>query len=202
MNKKIFYILIILVLIYIIYKFKPNNKTTMETENNDNTKLKFNGNKDNYIALMKPFALQLEKEYKIPYKFILAQTGLETGWGKSSLVNDAYNFGGIKAVKSQDYVTRYTYEVVSNPNEYFTRDKSKDKKVGTKTQIYLPQKFARYPNVWEGLKSYAKVLMLPRYKEAFKYTDPKKFAEQIAKGGYATSPTYYKTISSLIDTIK
>jgi flagellum-specific peptidoglycan hydrolase FlgJ len=76
MNKKIFYILIILVLIYIIYKFKPKDKTTMETENNSNTKLKFDGNKDNYIALMKPFALQLEKEYKIPYKFILAQTGI------------------------------------------------------------------------------------------------------------------------------
>lgn len=199
MNKKIFYILIIIVLIYIIYKFKPKDKK-METES---INIKFNGTKNDFIAKIKPFALQLEKDYKIPYKFILAQTGIETGWGKSSLVNEAYNFGGIKAVKNQDYVTKWTNEVVSNPETFTNRDKSKDKKLSDgKTQIFVPQNFAKYSNLWEGLKGYSKILLLPRYQKAFTHTDAKLFASEIAKGGYATSPTYLKILNSVIDNIK
>lgn len=198
MNKKIFYILVILVLIYLIYKFKPKEKA-METEK---INLKFNGTKADFLAKMKPFAMQLEKEYKIPYKFMLAQTGIETGWGKSSLVNEAYNFGGIKAVKNQDYITKWTNEVVSNPEKYTNRDKSRDKKLSNgKIQIFVPQNFAKYSNLWEGLKGYSKILLLPRYKKAFTHTDAKLFASEIARAGYATSPTYLKTINSVIDTI-
>lgn len=200
MNKKIFYILIIVALIYLIYKFKPKKMDEKEIIN-DSVKIKFNGTVNDFISKMKPFALQLEKEYKIPYKFIIAQTALETGWGKSTLVNDAYNFGGIKAVKGQDYVTRYTNEEVKNPENYPTRNKAKDKKLANdNTLIYLPQNFAKYPNVLEGLKSYAKVLMLPRYKKAFEHTDAIKFASQIAKGGYATSSSYLNSITKIINT--
>lgn len=166
--------------------------------------LKFEGPQD-YINRLKPIAKELQVKTGIPYLFILAQTALETGYGKSSLVYEAGNFAGIKAKAGQPFVTKMTYEYVKNPNDYPTRDKSKDlydAKTG-KTRIFLPQNFAKYNSLIEGLTAYIKVLLLPRYANAFNYTnDVNKFTDEIWKAGYATDINYPSKIKSLIQTIK
>lgn len=161
-------------------------------------------NAQDYVNKIKPAALALQQNTGIPYLFILAQTALETGWGKSSLVGKAFNFGGIKATAGQPFETAWTWEYVTTPNNYPNRDKSKDvKQASGKTKIWVQQNFAKYPDLVSGLTAYSKILLLPRYKAAFNYkNDPYKFAAEIWKGGYATDPNYVSKISSMIDSLK
>lgn len=135
----------------------------------------------NFITLS---AKMIEKKYKIPYKFIVAQLGLETAWGKSSLTQKAFNFAGIKAKAGEPYIEMMTKEFLNGQ------------------MVSIPQKFWKGSNVVEGLEKYVKVLLLPRYKEAFKYTDPEKFAIEIKKGGYCTDPNYVKKLVAIFPSIK
>ena len=157
-----------------------------------------------YVTKILPSAKALEKSTGIPALFILAQTALETGWGKSSLVPEAWNFGGIKARTGQPYVTKWTYEYVKDVSKYPNRDKSKDQlQSNGLTKIYVPQNFAKYPDIVTGLTEYSKILLLPRYKSAFNFkNDPYKFAEEIFKAGYATDINYVPKLKTMIDNVK
>lgn len=197
MKKGIIITAIVLLLLYFVKKMNDKSEKNV-------IGFKFDNAQD-YINTLKPIAIELQNKSGIPYLFILAQTALETGYGKSSLVYEAANFAGIKATGNQPYVTKYTYEYVKSPDLYPQRDKSKDKydvKTG-KTRIYLPQNFAKYNSLIEGLTAYIRVLLLPRYKAAFNYTnDINKFVDEIYKGGYATDINYPSKIKTMIQTIK
>jgi len=195
-----------IVVIYLLNKFKtkPNEQKGAKFGGEVNPikkKIMFSGKTD-YIQKMLPVAKAIQQTYGVPYEFLLAQTGLETGWGKSSLVGEAFNFGGIKAKLGQPYVTKWTTEYVKDLSKFPTRDKSKDVKVGDKYKIFVQQNFAKYDTLEEGLKAYIKVLQLPRYKAAFRETDAVKFATEIKKGGYATDVNYVPKLAKIINEIK
>jgi flagellar protein FlgJ len=182
-----------LILIFWFLKNKMKEKETKEQSN------MFTDKKDYLITLL-PFAKQIQNKYGIPYLFLLAQTAIETGYGKHTPGN---NFGGIKAKPGQDFNLLWTTEHVSDVSKYPNRDKSKDKPLPNgKTSIRVQQKFAKYPDIETGLKEYIKILLLDRYKAAFNYTDPKLFAAEIKKGGYATDVNYTAKLSKMIDEIK
>jgi len=191
------------VVFYLLNKFKKKPiETQTGTQFGDPIKKKvvFMGKAD-YIQKMMPVAKAIQQMYGVPYKFLLAQTGLETGWGKSSLVGEAFNFGGIKARSGQPFVTKWTYEYTKDLSKFPNRDKSKDLKVGDKYKIFVPQNFAKYDTLQQGIEAYIKVLQLPRYKAAFQYTDPVKFAIEIKKGGYATDVNYVPKLEKIINEI-
>jgi flagellar protein FlgJ len=192
------------VVFYLLNKFKKKPIETKESPQFGGEPIKkkvmFSGKAD-YIQKMLPVAKAIQQMYGVPYKFLLAQTGLETGWGKSSLVGEAFNFGGIKARSGQPFVTKWTTEYVKDLSKYPNRDKSKDLKVGDKYKILVQQNFAKYDSLQEGLEAYIKVLQLPRYKAAFKETDPIKFAFEIKKGGYATDVNYVPKLAKIINEI-
>ena len=157
-------------------------------------------NDKDFLIKMLPIAKSIEQTYKIPYLFLLAQTSLETGFGKHTPGN---NFGGIKAKEGQEYNLLWTTEHVKDPTKYPTRDKTRDKALPNgKTSIRVLQKFAKYPDLEAGIKAYIKILLLDRYKDAFNFTDPKLFAAEIKKGGYATDVNYTAKVSNMIDQIK
>ena len=168
-------IILYTVIIYILYKLLIPKK--METENIIPI------GKNAFINFILPSAKMIEKKYKIPYKFIIAQLGLETAWGKSSLTQKAFNFAGIKARPGEPFIEMMTKEFLNGK------------------MVEIPQKFWRGANIIEGLEKYVKVLLLPRYKEAFKYTDPEKFAIEIKKGGYATDPNYVSKLKNIFPSI-
>lgn len=164
-----------------------------------NTKNMFTS-KEDYLKTLLPFAKEIQNKYGIPYLFLLAQTAIETGFGKHT---PGFNFGGIKAKPGQDFNLLWTTEHVSDVSKFPNRDKSKDKPLPNgKTSIRIQAKFAKYPNIETGLKEYIKILLLDRYKAAFNYSDPKLFAAEIKKGGYATDINYVAKLSKMIDEIK
>ena len=140
-----------------------------------------------FIESLTPQVKQIAEKIGIPYKFMLAQISLETGYGTSELFSKYFNVGGIKAVKGQPSVSYLTTEC---------------NKAGVCTKIY--QNFAKYNNLAEGLTAHSKILTNRYFKKyANKTNDAKKYAELLQSGApkYATDPNYIKKIHSIIDTI-
>lgn len=159
--------------------------------------------KNDFIKKMLPIAREVERLYKIPYLFLLAQTALETSWGQSDLVKLGANFAGIKQFdKTKPQIMAWTREDVLNPEAYPTRDKTKDKKKGIYTSIYIKQPFAKFNTLNEGLNGYLRVLKLPRYANAYQYSDVKNFAQEIKNGGYASGVNYVATIVDIANDIE
>lgn len=143
--------------------------------------------KKQFIESVTPTVKQIAEKIGVPYKFILAQIILETGYGTSELFSKYFNTGGIKAVKGQPYVSYLTTEC---------------NKTGVCTKIY--QNFAKYNNLAEGLTAHSKILTNRYFKKyANKTTDAKQYAVMLQSGApkYATDPNYIKKIHSIIDTI-
>jgi flagellar protein FlgJ len=130
------------------------------------------------VPIIKPIA----KKYGIPYEALAVQTGWETGWGKSSLIYDAYNFAGMKAVKGEPFVTRRTHEYRNG------------------VKVYEDAKFRKFNSLEEGLEGYANFFhKYKRYAKALETKDPYEFISRIHKAGYATSPNYTKNLHGVLD---
>lgn len=144
-------------------------------------------NKQQFINLIKPYAIELEKKIGVPYEFILAQTGLETGFGKSSLFTKYFNIGGIKATSKDNFVVMDTKEYING------------------NLITIPQKFAVFKDLNDSLAGYARILQNRYFKKyQFKTTNPYEYANLLQSGSpkYATDINYISKIHKLIDEIK
>lgn len=140
-------------------------------------------NKQQFINLIKPYAVELQNKIGVPYEFILAQTGLETGWGKSTLFTKYYNIGGIKATNTDQFV-------IMNTKEYINGN-----------LVTIPQKFKVFNDLNDSLAGYSKVLTNRYFKKyQFKTTSPYEYAELLQSGTpkYATDINYISKIKNLI----
>ena len=138
-----------------------------------------------FLTLYFPFALQAQKKYGVPAQVILAQAALESGWGKSKLATEGNNFFGIKADGSWTgaTITKQTREVRNGK------------------EVYEAAKFRKYATPLESFEDHSKFLLKnKRYNKAFDFKeDPKAFAAEVARAGYATDPKYTELIHKLID---
>ncbi len=200
--------LIVITTVFFLLRYIKNKKSA----DTDIKKLDFKKmTKQEFINLLTPAAKAIEKKYGIPYKFMVAQMGLETGWGISELFYKYFNVGGIKAVGKNKGkgVLEWTWEHVPNTDlsKYADRDKSKDKDLKNgKTAIYVQREFAVFPDLVSGLDYYiANVLMNKYFKHAVAEANgnPKKYVAALQQGEikYATDTDYISKINSIIDTI-
>ncbi len=115
---------------------------------------------------------------------IAALKMFESGYGRSQLAQQAFNFGGVKynPNKHSDFITMPTTEYVNGK------------------QVTQNLKFAKFKDVEDGLKNNIGVLMLDRYKKAREATTPEEQIIAIVKGGYSTTPpnTYLNNMKGLI----
>jgi flagellum-specific peptidoglycan hydrolase FlgJ len=139
-----------------------------------------------FIDSIIPYAIKIEKAIGVPYKFIVAQICLETGFGKSSLSKLYNNYGGIKAVGTQPKVSLLTTEC----------------KKGVCEKVY--QNFAVYPTIDEGMIAQSKIYQNRYFKQYLnKTTNPIEYATLLQSGTikYATDPNYVSKISKIINSI-
>ena len=142
--------------------------------------------KQDWYNWITPLAKVVGAKYGIPYQAIIVQTALETGWGKSSLLQKYNNFGGIKASKGDNSVPLATKEFINGQ------------------MVTITDKFAVWKTPYEGLIGYANFFhRYSRYAPALKYpNDPYKFIEEIKKAGYATDPNYIAKLHGMLDSLK
>lgn len=164
----------------------------------------------NFIKTYKSYALETERRTGISSLFILAQAGLESGWGKSPKGN---NFFGIKVPKSLVSSTQKekkqllrTTEVLDTPNEKskFPEVISITKRTDGKYLYIVRDWFMKYDTPEECFTDHANFFFRnKRYAKALEVkADPYKFAEEVAKAGYATAPNYAESLKELIKEIE
>ena len=136
--------------------------------------------KSEVIERLLPGARRLNVYYGLHVSMTLAQIIQESGWLKNAPGN---NFLGIKWTESQPLDRRqllWTTEFVDG----------KPKKV----QCW----FMTYPSLEACMERYAKILLLPRYKETLESKDWWDSTNYVRINGYCTSPYYTNSLRKLI----
>lgn len=124
-----------------------------------------------------------ELGFGIPVEVTLAQSILESGWGKSELSKVHCNYFGIKAKKKgEQYVVMSTHEYVAGKkvtkNAKFRKYKDSQEAMADRTQWFLSNR---------------------RYKKVdFEKYDYKQFSDLLQTKGYATDPEYSKKLQRII----
>ena len=197
-------------------------KTVEENKNYKKDILKNKNDKFNFkkmtpqefIAFLSPSVKVISQKYGIPYKFMMAQMALETGWGKSELFYKYFNVGGIRSFhpEKEANTLAWTHEVVLPADlpkwDKWERNKAKDVKViknGVEyVNISVKLPFRTFPGLVEGLTYYLNNVLLNKYfkpyiaeanGDADKYVDLLQSGKYGAK--YATALNYPATIKGL-----
>lgn len=163
-----------------------------------------------FIKQYKPFALETERKTGISHLFTLAQAALESGWGERGVGN---NFFGIKVPKNLVSNTPAnkkqlfkTTEVLNAPNlgYKFPQVMSIYQLPSGKYKYEVKDWFRKYDTPEECFTDHAQFFFKnKRYAKALLVrSDPYKFAEEVAKAGYATAPNYADSLKKLIKTIE
>lgn len=153
-----------------------------------NLPLKFNGPED-FIASLYPFAKEVENKTGIDARLMLAQSALETGWGKHPILKQdgspSFNLFGIKA------------------NPTWQGDAANITTTEFRGGIAMKEQanFRAYTSYEDSFSDYATFLKTnSRYQEALAVTDqPKVFAQELQEAGYATDPNYADKIGRIMD---
>lgn len=163
---------------------------------------------NDFVRKFYPFAKTSEIETGIPATFTLAQGAIESAWGEKAIGNNIFGITAGNSWSGKKQLVKTT-EYLDGPNHSsdFLRVYSitPPHTPGNKTNKYkyiVDRWFRDYDDIQQCFDDHFKVLLDPRYKEAFKYkSDAKKFASEIAKAGYATGTNYQKLLHSVIDSV-
>lgn len=155
--------------------------------------------KREYVLKAKEYAKEVEATYGIPWEICVAQSVLESNWGRSWLSRAHNNYFGIKAVWSEASVRMATREHTGW--RYVT----------------IPGAFRTYWDMRESFLWYGEFLTRnQRYKEAFAYSsdtkfyhgnasykqrDPVRFITEIKRAWYATDPNYISSVMGVANSI-
>lgn len=129
-----------------------------------------------FIETIGAAARKYYKVYNILPSLVIAMAIKESGWGKSRLSKEHYNFFGMKWVSTCG--TKWV--------EYSTKEW--DKKI--QQYITIKAKFRSYAGIEEGIKGFYDFLQYKRYANLKGETDPAQACIKIQQDGWSTSPTY------------
>lgn len=145
-------------------------------------------------------ALQNERVNGVPHLFTLAQSALETGWGKNTPGNMMFGVkatggwtGAKQLLRTTEYLRTPTFKfpvilAITGPDarglyKYDVKDW-----------------FRAYPSPYDSFADHAKMLRASKnFAPAFAHAnDAREFAKAIAAGGYATAPNYAASLLALL----
>jgi flagellar protein FlgJ len=171
-------------------RFNSNDTNVIAASAQKQTELplKFEGPED-FIASLYPFAKEVESKTGIDARLMLAQSALETGWGKHPILkkdgSPSFNLFGIKANSA------WEGEAAEITTTEFRGG------LAMKEQA----NFRTYSSYEDSFNDYAQFLRTnDRYQDALAISDqPKAFAKELQDAGYATDPNYAEKIGSIVD---
>ena len=157
-----------------------------------------------FIKQYKPFALETERKTGISHLFTLAQAALESGWGKRTFGNMLFGIKARPETPADKKQLLRTTEVLSSANAVFPKIFSIKKRADGKYTYSVLDWFRKYETQEECFTDHAQFFFKnKRYAKALLVkSDPYKFAEEVAKAGYATAPNYADSLKKLIKKIE
>ncbi|MFC7530698.1 sporangiospore maturation cell wall hydrolase GsmA [Actinoplanes sp. GCM10030250] len=146
---------------------------------------------DQFIAAAVPGAQQGWRQYGVPPSVTIAQSILESGWGRSSLSATDRNYFGIKCQNGY-YGPHATGCHVYRTDECTKAGKCFETADAFRTYATMARSFRDHGHFLRDNK---------RYGPAFTYTrDANKFIWTVWKAGYATDPKYYTKVTGIMAT--
>jgi peptidoglycan hydrolase FlgJ len=140
-----------------------------------------------FVDSIKPHAEAAAKTLGIPAHLIIAQAGLETGWGRRQPVNAdgavSHNLFGVKAGLgwSGAAIAARTTEFVQGAAQRTV------------------ERFRAYDSYGSAFRDFARVLAGNRYADArANAADPVAYAKSLQRAGYATDPNYADKLTRAI----
>lgn len=157
-----------------------------------------------FIKQYKPFALETERKTGISHLFTLAQAALESGWGERTSGNMLFGIKARPETPADKKQLLCTTEVLSSANAVFPKIFSIKKRADGKYTYSVLDWFRKYETQEECFTDHAQFFFInKRYAKALLVrSDPYKFAEEVAKAGYATAPNYADILKKLIKKIE
>ncbi len=167
--------------------------------------------KEHFVIRYYPYAKKAGKSSGIPVLFALAQSALESGWGKSIKGNMMFgikkgsgkNYGGWSQGDSQ-LITTTEYSDSAFRHFPFIYPGYPVQTSSGKWRYRIKDVFRAYPNPFFSFIDWAGLLFRnTRYKYALQHKkDPYRFAEEVAKAGYATDPYYAEKVKRIMKEIE
>lgn len=138
-------------------------------------------NKQEFIDLIVPAAVEAYEKYNILPSLTLAQAALESSWGKSAPGNMLF---GIKWSEKcgYDWQLLWTKEYING------------------NWVKVQAKFRKYESFAESIADHAKLLLNSRYAKVRTAENYHEACNAIYQAGYATDPNYPDKLISLIET--
>lgn len=160
-----------------------------------------------FVKKFLPYARNTQAKIGIDARFTLAQSALETGWGAKTPGNMMFGIKSKAAKNAPDDKKQliWTTEVFSDDKQgyRFPKVKSIVRRADGKYVYTVQDWFEKYATPEESFDAHGNFFCRnPRYAKALAVMhDPYKFAEEVAKAGYATGTNYAAKLKSLIKTI-
>lgn len=143
-----------------------------------------------FVDMLTPYVKKAAEVLGVDYRALIAQSALETGWGKH-IIDDSYgrssfNLFNIKAD------SRWDGKSVSVPTiEYVNGIAQKE-----------TASFRRYSSLEESIKDYQHFIQQqPRYAQALSSSTTEGYLEELQKAGYATDPLYAEKIKNIMNSM-
>ncbi len=141
-----------------------------------------------FVETLLPHAKVAAKIIGIDPKVLLAQSALETGWGKHIAQHEtgvsSHNLFGIKSDKKWD-----GDRILSQTLEYVDNQAQK-----------IKASFKSYDSYLESFIDYVNLVKNKRYEKALENTqDPKAYLTELHQAGYATDPNYVDKIMAIYE---
>ncbi|EXJ16911.1 flagellar assembly peptidoglycan hydrolase FlgJ [Imhoffiella purpurea] len=145
---------------------------------------------EDFVGYLKPYADRAAEALGMDTSILLAQSALETGWGKHvprhSDGSSSYNLFGIKADRSWEG-DRVSVGTLEYRNGVARREQAK---------------FRAYADPAESFVDYVAFLRRnPRYRDALRSTDAEDFIRGLQSAGYATDPRYASKVLGIRDRV-
>jgi flagellar protein FlgJ len=140
-----------------------------------------------FVDRVWPHAVEAAAATGVPAHFLVAQSALESGWGKREIKGSdgspSFNLLGIKAGR------RWTGATVEVQTTEFVNGVAQS----------VRAKFRAYSSYAEAFRDYASVLSSnPRYAGVIGQQDGVQFARSLQQAGYATDPMYADKLARVI----
>lgn len=150
------------------------------------------------------FAKKVQDKTGISAVFILAQSALESGWNEKAIGNMMFGVKASLKIPESKRQLITTTEYLKSANAKFPVVISITKQSNGLYKYKVKDWFRKYDTPEESFLDHAKFFLEnPRYAKALTVkSDPNKFAEEVAKAGYATDPNYSKVLKDMIFSVK
>lgn len=165
--------------------------------------------KEEFVRRFYKYAKKAERKTGVPALFALAQSALESGWGSHAPGNMLFgikrgsgkNYGGWSGQSQLLTTTEYS----EKPDRSFPHIFPGYPILGAsgKWKYKVKDHFRAYSSPFHAFMDWAGLLSgASRYRFAMQNrSDPYRFADQVAKAGYATAPSYAGKVKGVMNEI-